>query len=128
MSDYTINNETLAIISCGNDISLVYEGKEMFVINERPNNIIKKNCLKYGSSFEGRLKSAEIITGKRWADGVPPGSFLQERGDGRSTGQFFTGKLWQTFRRAVFHRKWDRRQQKLVFLCRYGCFCQRKVL
>ena len=42
MSDYTINNETLAIISCGNDISLVYEGKEMFVINERPNNIIKK--------------------------------------------------------------------------------------
>ena len=46
MSDYTINNETLAIISCGNDISLVYEGKEMFVINERPNNIIKKNCLK----------------------------------------------------------------------------------
>ena len=63
MSDYTINNETLAIISCGNDISLVYEGKEMFVINERPNNIIKKNCLKYGSSFEGRLKSAEIITG-----------------------------------------------------------------
>ena len=66
MSDYTINNETLANISCGNDISLVYEGKEMFVINERPNNIIKKNCLKYGSSFEGRLKSAEIITGCKY--------------------------------------------------------------
>lgn len=66
MNNYMVNRNTLAILPCSDRVSLVYENKEMFVVNDSPNNIIKKSCLKYGSTFNGRLKSAEAITGTRY--------------------------------------------------------------
>lgn len=66
MDKYIINRKTLAIFPCENDKSLVYEGTEMFVVNSTPNNIIKRNCLRYGSTYAGRLKSAEEVTGSRY--------------------------------------------------------------
>lgn len=63
MQDYIINKDTLAIVPCAGDLSLVYEGKNMFVIYDKPNNIIKKNCLRFGSTLMGRQKSTECITG-----------------------------------------------------------------
>lgn len=66
MDNYIISKKTLAILPCGDNISLVYDDKDMFIVNDSPNNIIKKNCLRYGSTFSGRLKSAEVITGSRY--------------------------------------------------------------
>lgn len=66
MDKYIIRRKTLAILPCGNNASLVYDDKDMFVVNDSPNNIIKRNCLRYGSTFMGRLKSAELITGSKY--------------------------------------------------------------
>ena len=63
MDNYIINKETLAILPCGEKMSLVYEGEKMIIVNAKTNNIIKRNCMRYGSTFDGRLKSAEKITG-----------------------------------------------------------------
>lgn len=66
MQKYIINNNTLAIIPCGDDVSLVYEGEEVFVVNDKPNNIIKKNCLRFGSTLGGRQKGTESMTGSSY--------------------------------------------------------------
>lgn len=63
MKDYVINSSTLAIIPIDSSKSLVYEGETSFIVNKRPNVIIKKNCLYYGSTYEGRVKCTEILTG-----------------------------------------------------------------
>lgn len=65
MEEYTINDNTLAIISKGKS-SLVYEGDEVFTINSTPNSIIKKNCLINGCTFLGRRRSAEFVTGNSY--------------------------------------------------------------
>ena len=63
MKNYVISGNTLAILPFDNGKSLVYEGKEQFVINTKPNNIIKKNCIYNGSTYDGRLKCTELLTG-----------------------------------------------------------------
>lgn len=66
MNKYIVNRKTLAVLPCEYNKSLVYEDKNMIVIDDTPNNIIKKSCLRYGSSFEGRLKSSELLTGSNY--------------------------------------------------------------
>lgn len=63
MKDYIINSNTLAIIPCENNMSLVYEGEKVLIINNKPNNIIKMNCLRNGSTLLGRQKGTENMTG-----------------------------------------------------------------
>lgn len=63
MKDYVINSDTLAIIPCENNMSLVYEGDRIIIVNSKPNNIIKMNCLRNGSTLLGRQKGTENMTG-----------------------------------------------------------------
>lgn len=63
MKDYIINSDTLAIIPCENNMSLVYEGDKIIIVNCKPNNIIKMNCLMNGSTLLGRQKGTENMTG-----------------------------------------------------------------
>ncbi len=63
MKDYIINSNTLAIIPCENNMSLVYEGDKIIIVNNKPNNIIKMNCLRNGSTLLGRQKGTENMTG-----------------------------------------------------------------
>ena len=66
MKNYVINANTLAIIPCDNNMSLVYEGENMFIIDSKPNNIINKNCIRNGSTLNGKKKSTENITGSNY--------------------------------------------------------------
>lgn len=63
MKTYKINANTLMIIPYKEKYSLIIEKDKDFIIETRPNNIIKKNCVIYGSNFNGRLKSTELLTG-----------------------------------------------------------------
>lgn len=63
MKDYVINADTLAIIPCENNMSMVYEGEKIIIVNSKPNNIIKMNCLRNGSTLSGRQKGTENMTG-----------------------------------------------------------------
>ena len=66
MQDYIINANTLAIIPCDKNKSIVYEEDEMFIINLRPNIIVNKNCIINGSTLSGRQKSAEKMIGSSY--------------------------------------------------------------
>jgi len=59
---YEINNNTIALIF-NNDKTNVYEVDKEIVINNIPNNIIKFSCEYFGSSYEGRVKGTNSITG-----------------------------------------------------------------
>lgn len=63
MKNYIISNNTLAILPFGDNYSIVYENNRNIVIESNPNKIIKYNCRIHGSSLEGRLKGAELLTG-----------------------------------------------------------------
>ena len=64
--DYTINSKTLAIIPCDNNRSIVYEDDELYIIDKRPNVIVNINCIKNGSTIDGRQKSAEKLVGSSY--------------------------------------------------------------
>lgn len=66
MQDYIINANTLAIIPCDKNKSIVYEEDEIFIINLRPNIIVNKNCIINGSTLNGRQKSAEKLIGSSY--------------------------------------------------------------
>ena len=66
MQDYIINANTLAIIPCDKNKSIVYEEDETFIINLRPNIIVNKNCIINGSTLNGRQKSAEKMIGSSY--------------------------------------------------------------
>ena len=59
---YEINNNTIALIF-NKDKTNVYEVDKELVINNIPNNIIKFSCEYFGSSYEGRVKGTNSITG-----------------------------------------------------------------
>lgn len=61
MKDYIINEDTYAIISYG-DKSIVYEKHNKFIIDLKPNKILKRNCFYNGSSYEGRLNATKFLT------------------------------------------------------------------
>lgn len=59
---YEINNNTVALIF-NNNVTKVYEVDNELVINNIPNNIIKFSCEYFGSSYEGRVKGTNSMTG-----------------------------------------------------------------
>ena len=63
MRDYSINNDTLAIIPFGDKKSIVYEKNDVFLINTKPNKIMDESCKYYGSSLEGRLRGTDKLIG-----------------------------------------------------------------
>ena len=63
MTEYKINKNTLAIIPFSTSNSVIYENRRKNIVGRRPNKIIFDNCLKNGSSFDGRLDSTRLLTG-----------------------------------------------------------------
>lgn len=63
IKDYKINERTLAIIPLGEKFSICYELDDYLIIRRRPNSIICRNCLNYGSSIQGRRNFTEVETG-----------------------------------------------------------------
>lgn len=63
LSDYIINEGTLAITPYGKRSSLIYDVKGEYVVNKNPNKLMELNCLRNGSSYKGRLCSTELLTG-----------------------------------------------------------------
>ena len=63
MKDYEVNNNTMALIYSNNN-TIVYEVNGIFEIQDTiPNKIIKYSCEYFGSSFAGRVKGTNILTG-----------------------------------------------------------------
>ena len=63
MYNYEINNDTMALIY-NFDSTIVYEKNNTFKIsNTIPNKIIKYSCEYFGSSFDGRVKGTNVLTG-----------------------------------------------------------------
>ncbi len=60
MNDYIINNKTIAILKKNNQ-TIIYDVEKVRVINKNTKRIIADNCVFYGSSYLGRLKSAQKI-------------------------------------------------------------------
>lgn len=63
MKNYTINNETLAIIPIGNKKSKVYETSNVLIIEKSVQKIMEDSCEYYGSTYEGRRKGTVNLIG-----------------------------------------------------------------
>lgn len=63
MLNYRINSDTLAIFPTLDNKSNVFEDEKEILIESSPNNIIKKNCKYFGSTFYMMLKKTELLTG-----------------------------------------------------------------
>ncbi|MBR5662102.1 MAG: competence protein ComK [Bacilli bacterium] len=63
MLNYEINNNTIALIYDSNK-TIVYEKNNKFILdNVLPNKIIKYSCEYFGSSYDGRVKGTNKLTG-----------------------------------------------------------------
>ncbi len=63
MKNYTINNQTLAIIPIGKNKSKVYETDNVLIIEKNSQKIIEESCEFYGSTYEGRRKGTVNLIG-----------------------------------------------------------------
>ena len=63
MLDYEINNNTIALIYNDNK-TIVYEKNNRFILDDvLPNKIIKYSCEYFGSSYDGRVRGTNKLTG-----------------------------------------------------------------
>ncbi len=63
MTEYEINEATQVIRPCGKDVSIVCEEDAEYEVSDTTNNIIKYNCVFYGSSYAGRCEGTKSLTG-----------------------------------------------------------------
>lgn len=63
MNQYIINEETLAIVSAGEDCTQVYENNQIIHVNKNVNDIMEESCLYFGSTLDGRKKATERLIG-----------------------------------------------------------------
>jgi competence protein ComK len=63
MKDYTINQNTLALIPLGKKKTVIYENHDCYIIDEKISKIMDDNCRYNGSSIEGRIKGTYSLTG-----------------------------------------------------------------
>lgn len=66
MYEYEINKNTLAIIPYKNGETLVYEGRDCYIIEKSVPKIMDTSCKYFGSSFDGRQKGTASLTGIRY--------------------------------------------------------------
>ena len=66
MKEYLINDNTLALIPLGKNKTIIYEDHDCYIIDERINKIMDKNCQYYGSSLAGRVKKTNDMTGQSY--------------------------------------------------------------
>ena len=63
MSDYEINEETLAIVPKNAEKSVIHEKFASFVVDKPVNKIMEDSCEYFGSSLTGRQKGTTKLTG-----------------------------------------------------------------
>ena len=63
MKRYEVNNDTLAIVACNEELSKVYEKERSFYVESGSNRIMEDSCEYFGSSLEGRRKGTEAMIG-----------------------------------------------------------------
>ena len=61
--DYEINAETLVLIPIDNKKTKVVEKNDTFLINASTLSIIKKSCLFFGCSYDGRREAVRHLIG-----------------------------------------------------------------
>lgn len=64
MREYIINKNTLVIIPLDDKSSRVIEIKKEFIVYKSVLNIIKKSCIFYGSSYNGRVSGSKYMLNK----------------------------------------------------------------
>ena len=62
-NNYQITSETLAIISMGISKAHILEKNDEFFVNKSAYDIINENCIRYGSSYDGRKAGTKYLTG-----------------------------------------------------------------
>lgn len=65
VENYLITNKTIALLKRGKK-TLIYDVDKVVVINKTINKIIDLSCNYYGSSLEGRKKSAKNILNQKY--------------------------------------------------------------
>lgn len=63
MNDYTINQNTLAIIPIGVNRTKVYEENNVIIVPKSTQKLIEESCAHYGSSYAGRNKGTVDLIG-----------------------------------------------------------------
>jgi len=63
LKEYTINQDTLALIPLSKNKTVVYENHDCYIIEEKISKIMDSNCKYNGSSVEGRTKGTYSLTG-----------------------------------------------------------------
>ena len=63
MTNYEINNDTLAILPISNYKSKVIEKEREYEINMTPMQIIENSCKYFGSSYQGRFFGTKSMIG-----------------------------------------------------------------
>lgn len=64
MKEYIINKNTLVVIPLDDKSSRVVELKKEFIVYKSVLNIIKKSCIYYGSSYNGRVYGSKYMLNK----------------------------------------------------------------
>ena len=69
-TSYLINQKTEAMVGeyhdNGEEMTRVIEGKEMFIVNETPFDILNNTFIHLGFDLEGALKGAKSVLGERY--------------------------------------------------------------
>lgn len=63
MTSYEITKDTLAIVPIDNYRSKIIEKDSVFVVEKTPMQVVEESCEYFGSSYEGRHKGTEKLTG-----------------------------------------------------------------
>lgn len=63
MQEYEINDDTLALVSVGDNCTEVYEKEHIFHVNKNITQVMDDSCLFFGSSLDGRKKGTERLIG-----------------------------------------------------------------
>lgn len=63
LDEYLITPATLAIISLGEDKSIVYEQDNEYTVEKTTMHIINESCKYYGSSYLGRFEGTKKLVG-----------------------------------------------------------------
>lgn len=63
MKNYSINQNTLALIPLGKDKTVVYDNHDCFIVEKKLTHLLDDSCKYNGSSISGRIKGTYSITG-----------------------------------------------------------------
>lgn len=63
MERYEINDKTLAVIACDDNLTKIYEEEQLFYVQNNANKIMEDSCEYFGSSLDGRRVGTKSLIG-----------------------------------------------------------------